>query len=439
MMSLPFVSDSLAAEGPWRINDPLGLDEGFTIGLIQRSRFENIADNVQLEASANDQVLALRTILNVQYNNDRFTSQIEFADIRQELADKDSILKTRTVNTTDFLQANIGYRFGKKKNTWVRFGRFSEDWGSRRIMARNRYRNTINAFDGLVLHHDSSNGTHTRLMATQVVRRMPGDFTSMLRNRHEADESSNAQRFFGIHTTLPNLFNMFTTEFFYYSLKEKDTTNVRTRNRNFDSFGFRLRKSPSVGDFEYEFETIYQFGERRGSASANDITDLDHRAFFQYAMLGYSFDNPINLRIQFEMDYASGDNNPYDNDNERFDSLFGPTTFEFGVVSLYDPFNRSNIFTPGIRLFSDLLEDINLMASYRHFWLADPQDTWGRTKLRDKSGRSGRYLGQHLQLRLRWDVIPGNLRIETGGIYLDAKNLSDKNPRFFYAGATFTF
>ncbi|MDD9894634.1 MAG: alginate export family protein [Gammaproteobacteria bacterium] len=222
----------VAAEAPSRINDVLGLDDGFSLGLIQRTRFENIADNVQAGASDNDQVLALRTILNGTYNSDNFTAQIEFADIRQELADRDSILKSRTVNTRDFLQANIGYRLGTNRNTWIRIGRFSEDWGSRRLMARNRYRNTINAFDGVVIHHNGPNGMHTRVMATEIVRRLPGDFTSLLDNKYQADESSDAQRFYGFHTTLPNLFDAFSTELFYYSLKEKDTSDVSTRNRD---------------------------------------------------------------------------------------------------------------------------------------------------------------------------------------------------------------
>ena len=84
-------------------------------------------------------------------------------------------------------------------------------------------------------------------------------------------------------------------------------------------------------------------------------------------------------------------------------------------------------------------ENINLMASYRHFWLAEEKDSWGRTGLRDTSGDSDSYLGQHLQLRVRWDIIPGNVRIETGAIFLQAKNLSDKNTEYFYAGTTFTF
>ena len=100
-----------AAENPWRINDAINLDDGFSFGIVQRTRFENIADNVQLGASKNDQVLAIRTLLNAQYSKGSFTSQIEFADIRQELADKDSILKSRTVNAADFLQANVGCHF----------------------------------------------------------------------------------------------------------------------------------------------------------------------------------------------------------------------------------------------------------------------------------------------------------------------------------------
>ena len=439
LCTLFFANIAIPAEGPKRINNALNTAPGFQLGLIQRTRFENLADNVQIGASKNDQVLAIRTLLNAQYSRENFTAQLEFADIRQELADPDSILKSRTVNARDFLQANIGYRFGNERNTWMRLGRFSEDWGSRRLMARNRFRNTINAFDGMVVHHDGPKGSQTRFMATQVVRRLPGEFSDLLDNKYKSDESSDAQRFYGVHTSLPNLFKGFNTEFFYYSLREKDTTKTRTLNRDFDSTGFRLRKPPSPGNYEFEIETIFQYGKRRSSKSNSNTTNLDHRAFFQYLMLGYNFETLSNLRIQFEFDYASGDNNPYDKDNERFDSLFGPTTFEFAVVGLYDPFNRSNIATPGIRLFADILNDVSLMASYRHWWLADTQDTWGRTGIRDKTGKSGRYLGQHLQLRFRWDVIPGNLRIEAGGVYLEAKNLSDKTPKYFYTSATFTF
>lgn len=430
---------SNAAEGPWRLNDALELDQGFSLGGVQRTRYEHISDNVQPGTSPNDQVVAIRTLLNAQYRRGGFSSQLELMDARQELADEDSVLGNGTVNALSILQANVGYSFGSENNTNVRFGRFSEDWGSRRLMARNRFRNTINAFDGLVVHHQGSAGSETRFMASQVVRRLPADKPSLLDNEYEGDESSAAQRFYGVHTTLPELFSNLTTEFYFYALREKDSSDVRTRNRRINTAGFRLRSAATPGAYNFEIESVVQNGERRASTAATDVSDLDHRAYFQYLMLGYSFDVPSRLRLMLEFDYASGDSDPFDQDNERFDSLFGPTTFEFGVVGLYNPFNRSNLMTPGLRLEANPMENVGVMASYRHFWLAEEKDSWGRTGLRDVTGDSGSYLGQHLQLRIRWDIFPGNLRIETGAILLQAKNLSDNNADYFYVGSTFTF
>jgi hypothetical protein len=48
-------------------------------------------------------------------------------------------------------------------------------------------------------------------------------------------------------------------------------------------------------------------------------------------------------------------------------------------------------------------------------------------------------LGQHLESRIRWDIVPGNARIEGGLILLNAKNLSDNNSEFVYAGVELTF
>jgi len=87
-------ASGFAAEAPYRIDNYLDLDEGFSIGLVHRTRFENLADNVQPGTSPNDQVLALRTIVNARYDTEKFSAQFEFADIRQELADEDSVLKT---------------------------------------------------------------------------------------------------------------------------------------------------------------------------------------------------------------------------------------------------------------------------------------------------------------------------------------------------------
>ena len=167
--------------------------------------------------------------------------------------------------------------------------------------------------------------------------------------------------------------------------------------------------------------------------------DLDHSAFYQRIELAYSFDTPYRLRAIFELNYASGDESPLDRDSGRFDTLLGVSAFEFGPVSLYAPISRSNIITPGIRLTASPWTNVALMADYRHFWLAEDKDSWGRTGQRDVTGRSGDYMGQHLELRVRWSVVPGNVRLDSGVIFLDSKDLIDEQSTFFYIGTKIDF
>ena len=78
--------------------------------------------------------------------------------------------------------------------------------------------------------------------------------------------------------------------------------------------------------------------------------DLDHFAHFHHLSLGYSFDVPWSPRLSLHYDYASGDDDPSDGDNSRYDTLFGSRRFDYGPTSIYGAFARSNINTPGVRL-----------------------------------------------------------------------------------------
>ena len=79
------------------------------------------------------------------------------------------------------------------------------------------------------------------------------------------------------------------------------------------------------------------------------------------------------------------------------------------------------------------------MASYRHFWLADKGDSLGRTKLQDPSGEVGSYMGQHLDLRARWDIIPNSVRIEVGTVLYKPQGFQERNSLFTYGGAELRF
>lgn len=436
-----------AADGPWRLTDALGLSEGFTLTGEHKARFEHYDGNVQLGASPNDKIVFLRTTLKAEYRKNGLSTQFEIQDARQQLADKDAGIRNIHASVLDILQANVGYTFGTADSSELRIGRFTQDWGSRTLVARNRFRNAINTFDGISFIHRQANGNEFKFMSTQPVRRTPRDRLSLLDNERETDKSGSALRYHGVFAKLPSLlpellpsvFPDLDLETYYLLLKEKDTSTLETANRNIHTFGFRVQSTPVPNGWDVNLESIFQAGRRRASSSPTDTQNLDHSAFFQRAELAYSFNIPSKLRAIFEFNYASGDKDPLDQNSGRFDSLFGVTAFEFGPVALYAPFNRSNMISPGLRLTATPWNGVSLMADYRHFWLEERKDSWGRTGRRDITGDTDSYLGQHLEFRVRWTAAPGNIRIDSGFVLLDSKNLTDTRSDFFYVGTKIDF
>ena len=429
------------AQPPWRLQDFIPNDSGFSVSGSHRLLFENVSDSVRINNSRNDQVLNIRTLIDARYSNNGFTAQIELMDSRAELVDVDSIIGTATVDTRDVLQASINYSWGNAESSrsTIKLGRYTADWGSRRFMARNRFRNTLNSFDGLEWVTQWQNGVELKIMANRPVRRLPTDRPSILDNQHASDKSSEAAKLFAVSATFPKLVKNASTELYLYDLREKDSSDVATANRRIQTAGLRIVRAPSPGQYHFEIESTIQHGQRHASASPVDLTQLDHLAFSQHLMFGYTFDEPHSTRLLLELDYASGDDNPFDNDSERFDPLFGVSTFDFGPVGIYGAFNRSNIITPGLRLTSNVNNDIDLMFSYRHFWLDSRSDSWGRTSVRDLSGQVDSYLGQHFESRLRWNLVPGNIRLQMGAVFLKSENSLERNSQYVYLGTEFFF
>ncbi|HAO88922.1 MAG TPA: hypothetical protein DCR00_08355, partial [Gammaproteobacteria bacterium] len=67
--------------------------------------------------------------------------------------DSGSPLDSFFANPLDILQANvtvpIANVFSESDRGFIKVGRFTMDQGSRRFVARNRFRNTINSFAGV--------------------------------------------------------------------------------------------------------------------------------------------------------------------------------------------------------------------------------------------------------------------------------------------------
>ncbi|MEJ2247639.1 MAG: alginate export family protein [Acidobacteriota bacterium] len=321
------------------------------------------------------------------------------------------------INEIDFLQAQLQFNLNlpsKMKSQFI-LGRFTMDLGKRRLSARNRMRNSTNAFEGISWTLTGKTDWMIRAFLTRPVLIDPYDL-----------DSSDNRYFWGIFFEsrhLPN-FNM---DLYCLGLHSNEQDSARPRH---STVGGRFYKMPETGIIDYEVESAWQFGKNES---------LDHLAYFQHGEIGYSINASWNPRLSFQYDYASGDQSPQDDRSGRFNTLFGARRFDFSPTGSYGPFSRSNLNTPGIRLVLNPLKELQIMASHRTFWLASARDAWAGSGLQDSTGSSGTSLGQNFETRIRWQS-NSHLMIESGyarffkGSYLelvpDGPRTGDSN--FFY-------
>jgi len=406
---------------PWRLSSALGLPSWLKVSGDQRTRYESLNNQFRRGFDGSDQGLFLRSRLKVSLQSEVPEVTLEVMDSRQVLADMGSPLGTTHVNAVEPIQIygalHLHDMLQPCDTLFLQGGRLTMDVGSRRLVARNIFRNTINTFTGVNAIWEAESDLSLQAFWTLPIQRLPSDRQSLLDNDVVFDAEDFDVQFWGVVGTLRKAVGIADLEGYFFGLHEGDDPDRRTRNRELYTTGLRLRLKPAPGEFDFELESVLQFGRSRLTSSSLDIKDLDHLAFFQHAELGYTFGIESEFRAAFQFDYASGDDDPVDDENNRFDTLFGARRFEFGPTGIFGPFARSNLITPGCRINFKPARDWGVMFAHRFYWLASSTDTWPTAQLRDMTGASGRYLGHQAEIRIRWDTIPGNLRIEAGTAY----------------------
>lgn len=434
---------------PWRLHETLGVPVWLKFGLDHRTRFELLEDDFRGATGGNDETAAvLRTLVSAELKYGSFVFAAELIDSRT-YADQQTPLNTTLVDAVDLLQAYAGLRqasaFRAGDQLSVTAGRITIDVGSRRLVARNEFRNTINAFTGLDLQYTSPKKHGFRAFAVVPVLRQPTDTDGLEDNDVEYDEENDHAVLATLFYASPALFADTQVEAYVVGYAEEDSEDAPSSNRHLVTPGFRVLRPPATKRIDYQLEAMVQAGKSRASTASTDGNDLDHLAYSLHASSGYRFDAPWSPRPVAQFDVASGDSSPNDGDNNRFDPLFGARRFEFGPTSLYGAFARSNIISPGLRLEVMPLANVDAFVAYRPAWLESDQDTWTTAGLRDVTGDSGSFLGHQVEGRIRWHVFPKNLSVEVGSAYLDkgefaqdAPGAASASPFYFYTQVTVT-
>lgn len=434
------VASSSAAETPrLDLDDNSLAPEWLFLEADHRLRFELLNDSFRVTRDTHQTAFLLRTRVRAGI---RPTSWLliagEFQDARVQGTDASIRLGTSIVNETDLLRAYVELKshgpFGGQHT--LQAGRLTLDVGDRRLVARNRFRNSSNAFTGVDWAWRDDEAHELRLFWTMPVER----------HATKADRESTRVQFFGGLAAMnlpiqesesgPN----HRLELFSFRLIEDDTVKHPTRNRRITTTGYRLFRKPSAGAFDYQLESVVQTGNMKAS-SAPGLARDNHRAYFHHVEIGYRFDARFHPRIVVQYDYASGDRN---GQSSRFDTLYGARRFDFGPTSIYGPFARANLNSPGVRAQFEPAPGFTSFVAVRPFWRASTGDAWTTASPRGL-GAASKYLGTQAEIRVRWDAVPQNVRVEAGYAHLFKGHVAKSGPTpkgdsdYFYAGASLHF
>ena len=430
--------------------DAAGEPAHLKISGSQRTRYERLDPQFRQGFDDSDQVVALQTTVVFDWTLAAFEFVGEIMDSRGELNDEGSFL-TNTVNTLEPVQAYLAWHkrkmFDDSGDSTLRVGRFTLDLGKRRLIARNRYRNTVNNFLGADWNWRDDDGRNLRLFYLVPMLIDPSDAASQLDNDIALDHTMRGTRLIGAYYQLPPFADKSVVETYLFDYDVDPPQNNLAAAEHFLTAGARAYRAPQPGGWGYEAEVGWESGRAGGTVLGVARSNLAQNATFLHLEAGYAFDARLRPTLLVQYDYASGDKDPNDTTIERFNALFGARRFDFGPTNIYGPISRSNIDTPGLRLTLTPKQRWQSMVSYRWLFLAEARDQWVGSGWSDPTGRSGRTIGKQLEGSFTWTAIPNRLSVEPGFAHLELGRFAQQlqgpafrgDPLYFYLSVTTTF
>ena len=419
-----------------QVEDPAHRPPVFSLSGDHRTRHERLSNQFRAGLDGVASALMLRTRVSAELEAGRFRLLAELQDSRAHLADSVTALTTSMVNPLELLQAHVEIPldglFQRKSRSVLRAGRFTMDIGGRRLISRNRFRNTSDGFTGIEWRWTGAGQSRLRAFYTlPVQRRVSGN---ILDNGPRFDKEGRSVRFWGVRVSRPHLRRGDRGEVYYYGLGEADAPGLATADRHLHTIGARFHRPATIAGFDYEIESAFQFGRSRASKAA--AADLAHVAHLQHIGAGYTLAAPGTPRLQLQFDHASGDRDPTDGRNNRFSSLYGSRSFEHGPSGIYGAFARANVTTPGIRLTLAPRTGVKLMGAVRGYWLASAADEWTTAGIGNTGGASARHVATQSELIGGWELVAARVRMEAGLVRLTAGELMRNAGK---GDATYTF
>jgi hypothetical protein len=205
LLASPAHADS--NDKPWTLEDAIGNPDDLKISASIRARFETLHNQFRPGLDRNDDLLTFQTDIAVEYDGGPIRIGGELIDSRAYDGGPGSAVSTGEVNALEPVQAYIGADFGsvlgKGTTSTLDAGRFTLNLGSARLVGRNNFRNTTNAFTGVKFEWHGAAKERLVLFYTYPQQRLPSDKAGILDNRIVWDHEGSDQVFWGGFSTNP--------------------------------------------------------------------------------------------------------------------------------------------------------------------------------------------------------------------------------------------
>lgn len=412
-------SDDLRLNIPqssFHLDQMLHVPEWLHLGLDFRTRYEAYSQPIKKNETTGAAQFSERTDVQVGIHVKPFKFHVEFLDARP-LYNYGVIVSSRMEDRNDLLQlygsVETDNFLGSSLPTELQIGKFTQSFGKNRLIARSNYSNVPFSFVGAHWTLGTRKDWEIRAFVMRPVQ-----------NHQTSPDTAPSDTLFSGMSYLDQRMSWFHTELYVYYISQNEQVQgasgvnqeQSTQGQLADLYtpGFRLFKPEAKATFDYEIESAYQFGRSALRPGSPVLTTF---GYLQHAEVGYTFTLPWTPSIRVKYDYASGDSDPNDNSNGRFNPLFGTQNFPFTYTGIWSLFKRANISSPGYVVSVRPREDVQVHFKQRFWWLAQSKDEFVGADLQDPTGDAGKYVGSEVDLRLAWTVSQ-NLLLEGGWLYL---------------------
>jgi len=368
-------------------------------GVEYRTRYEWRDDDIR-RPDANDLdkplLLRARAWVGIKEVFDPLRFAFELTDSRERATHYTP--DNRDVNKMEFIQGYAELHFdnvlgadprGNARPLTIRAGRMAFEALDRRLVARNEWRNTTNSFEGLRVQLGSDNND----WALEAWSLHP-----LTRLLEDVDKPNLDVRFDAVIAHWRPWSPAITLEPHFVRLQQEATAATAFRARDILAPALRVYGRLMATAVNYDVSLMEQHGSDGGQrVDGESLT----------AEIGYSWNShPWKPRVSAFYGYASGDENPIDNRNDRFERFFGfarPWSADDYVIF-------ENVRAPKLKVELQPLNGVRVDAGYNWFRLASTTDRFnnllgGTAANRDRSGKSGSDMGQSWDVRVRFSPL----------------------------------